>query len=87
MPKNVPKVTWTVTEKVTREVAGIAVTGKRLIGRVDNSGYPAISVGIEMALVTPANAKGPVPVLMMFGFGGLPGDPPPARPGGACGGR
>ena len=85
VPKNVPKVTWTVTEQVTRELAGMPVIGKRLLGRVDNSAYPAISVAIEMAVVTPANAKGPVPVLMMFGFGGLPGDPPPARPGAPAG--
>ncbi|HEY5083175.1 MAG TPA: hypothetical protein VII48_01530, partial [Rhizomicrobium sp.] len=31
------------------------------------SSYPAIHVNISMMLVTPANAKGPVPVLMMFG--------------------
>lgn len=81
LPKSVPKVTWTLTEKVNLEVAGIPVIGKRLVGKVDNSAYPGISVAIEMALVTPANAKLPVPVLMMFGNGGLPGDPPPARPG------
>ena len=85
VPKNVPKVTWTVTEQVTRELGGVPVVGKRLVGRVDNAGHPAISVEIEMALVTPANAKKPVPVLMMFGTGGLPGDPVPARPGGAGG--
>ena len=85
VPKNVPKVSWTVTEQVNRELAGIPIIGKRLVGHVDNSSYPGISVDIEMALVTPANAKGPVPVLMMFGFGGLPGDPPPVRPGAPAG--
>ena len=85
VPKNVPKVSWTVTEQVNRELAGIPIVGKRLVGHVDNSSYPGISVDIEMALVTPANAKGPVPVLMMFGFGGLPGDPPPVRPGAPAG--
>jgi hypothetical protein len=34
---------------------------------VDNSAYPAIDVSISMTVVTPANAKGPVPLLMMFG--------------------
>ena len=85
VPKNVPEVSWTVTEQVNRELAGIPIVGKRLVGHVDNSSYPGISVDIEMALVTPANAKGPVPVLMMFGFGGLPGDPPPVRPGAPAG--
>jgi len=33
---------------------------------VDNSAYPSINVDIEMTLVTPGNAKGPVPVMIMF---------------------
>src|SRR5207253_7241179 len=47
---------------------------------------------IQMTLVTPADAKGPVPVLMMFGGGGLPqpasaaakspSGPPPGPPPG-----
>jgi len=79
IPKNVPKVTWTV--KVTdREFVGFTpVIAKELIGHVDNSAYPAIDVTIQMTLVLPANAKGPVPVLMMFGRTGLPNptQPPP----------
>ena len=83
VPKHVPKVHWTVEKKLTLDLAGVPVIGKRLIGVVDNAAYPALSVSIEMSLVTPASAKGPVPVLMMFGNGALPGDPPPARPAGA----
>jgi hypothetical protein len=77
IPKNVPKVTWTV--KVTdREFVGrTPVIAKHLIGHVDNSSYPLIDVNIDMVLVTPANAKGPVPVLMMFGRPTLPA---PAQP-------
>jgi hypothetical protein len=48
------------------------VVAKDLIGQVDNSSYPAISVKIHMTLVTPANATGPVPVLIMFGRAGFP---------------
>ena len=40
---------------------------KQLVGHVDNSSCPSIAVDIQMTLVTPANAKGPVPVMMMFG--------------------
>jgi hypothetical protein len=95
IPKDVPKVTWSVANEVKDGVVGAAnlpVVGKQLVGRVDNSSYPSIEVNIQMTLVTPANAKGPVPVLMMFGgFGGagLPrraGDPPPAPRGGFGGG-
>jgi hypothetical protein len=77
VPKNVPRVTWTV--KVTdREFVGrTPVIAKHLIGHVDNSSYPLIDVDIDMVLVTPANAKGPVPVLMMFGRPSLPA---PAQP-------
>ena len=79
VPKNVPKVTWTV--KVTdRERVGIyPVIAKHIIGHVDNSSYPLIDVNIDMVLVTPANAKGPVPVLMMFGGASLPAPAQPSR--------
>ncbi len=77
MPNNIPKVTWTV--KVTdKEWLGFTpVIAKQLIGHVDNSAYPLIDVNIKMTLVVPANAKGPVPVLMMFGQSALPA---PAQP-------
>ncbi|HTJ48534.1 MAG TPA: hypothetical protein VL443_03690, partial [Cyclobacteriaceae bacterium] len=72
LPKNIPKVTWT-TGVIEREFVGfIPVIAKELKGHVDNSEYPLINVDISMMLVVPANAKGPVPVLMMFGRAGLP---------------
>ncbi|MGH7995998.1 MAG: alpha/beta hydrolase family protein [Opitutaceae bacterium] len=72
IPANVPKVTWTVTA-VDHEMIGFTpVIAKALIGRVDNASYPAISVKMRMTLVTPANARGPVPVLMMFARSGFP---------------
>jgi lysophospholipase L1-like esterase len=42
------------------------VVEKQLVGHVDNSAYPSISVDVEMTLVTPRNAQGPVPVMIMF---------------------
>jgi hypothetical protein len=77
LPKNIPKVTWTV--KITdREFVGrTPVIAKQLIGHVDNSEYPLINVDINMILVMPVNVKGPVPVLMMFG---RPSFPSPAQP-------
>jgi len=88
VPKNVPKVTWTVTNTVSALVGARPVIGKQLVGHVDNTSFPTISVEIQMTLVTPADAKGPVPVMMMFGGGGLPGvapangkAPPPPVPG------
>jgi hypothetical protein len=67
VPKNVPKVTWRVNRTEQFEVGGRPVVGRELIGAVDNSLYPEITVEIQMTLVTPANAARPVPVMMMFG--------------------
>lgn len=79
VPKNVPSVTWTVTA-VDHEMIGFTpVIAKGLVGQVDNASYPAISVRIHMTLVTPADAKGPVPVLMMFGRAGFPNPNEPSE--------
>lgn len=79
VPKNVPQVTWTVVSNVTDGLVGtLPANGKELLGRVDNADYPAIKVELRMSLVTPAKAKGPVPVLMMFGGFGGSGMPRPA---------
>ena len=67
LPKKIPPVKWSV----------IPVIAKKLTGHIDNSEFPLIDVNISMVLVTPANAKGPVPVLMMFGMASLPA---PAQP-------
>lgn len=68
VPKNIPKVYWQVTG-TTNEMVGIyPVVTKKLIGHVDNSTYPQIDVNLQLTLTTPANAKGPVPVVMEFGF-------------------
>jgi hypothetical protein len=48
---------------------------------VDNSSYPAIAVNIDLSVTTPANAKGPVPVIMEFGFNFPPGFRLPVAPG------
>jgi hypothetical protein len=87
IPKNVPKVAWSVTETATAKVGEHAVNAKHLQGKVDNSAYPEIEVNIDVVLVTPANAKGPVPVMIMFGGGRMPGAAAPAGgPGGPPGG-
>ena len=59
--------TWEVTKTVEAKVGDHAVVGKQLLGHVDNSSYPDVQVDIQMTLVVPADAKGPVPVMMMFG--------------------
>jgi hypothetical protein len=83
VPKVTPKVNWEVSS-TTRETNGAApAITKKLIGHVDNSSYPSIQVDIQLTLTTPANAAGPVPVIMEFGFVFPPGVRPPAPPPGA----
>src|SRR5579863_1271472 len=72
VPSVVPKVTWSVTA-VDHEMIGFTpVIAKDVVGEVDNAADPAISVKIHMTVVTPARAKEPVPVLMMFSRAGFP---------------
>jgi hypothetical protein len=84
-PKVTPKVRWEVLS-TTREMNGaVPIITKQLVGHVDNSSYPALTVNILASLSTPANATGPVPVILSFtapGFGGpvaqtAPGAPAP----------
>lgn len=77
IPKNIPKVTWTVKVTDNEFVGRVPVVAKYLIGHVDNTDYPLIDVNINMVVVLPTNVKGPVPVLIMFGFPSLPA---PAQP-------
>lgn len=97
-PAVTPKVSWKVASTTNETNGGVAVVTKQLIGHVDNSAYPAIDVNIAVSLSTPADAKGPVPVIMQLittGFGApapppstgfdpcaLVNPPPPARAGG-----
>ncbi len=70
VPRNTPGVKWEVIS-TTNEVKGdVPVITKQLVGHVDNSSYPYITVNIGLTLTTPANATRPVPVIMEFGFGG-----------------
>jgi hypothetical protein len=63
-PRHLPRVRWTVV-KTTPEHAGVMdVLTKHIVGTVDNATDPHIPVQLEMVLVTPAHAAGPVPVIM-----------------------
>jgi hypothetical protein len=78
VPKDTPKVKWEVTATTTEKNGEVPVVVKKLVGHVDNSSCPEITVEIQLTLTTPADATGPVPVMMEFGFGGFG-----PRPGGA----
>jgi hypothetical protein len=79
IPATAPKVTWTV-QTVDHERLGFTpIVATRLIGHVDNSAAPNIKVDIPLILIKPAQAKGPMPVLIMFQLGPV-GFPAPAAP-------
>jgi hypothetical protein len=91
IPHTVPKVTWSETATEEWTAGSVPVIGRQLVGHVDSSSFPSIAVDIQMTLVTPNAATGPLPVMIMFGGGLLPsaaaaagrgrGGPPPGGAG------
>lgn len=80
VPATTPSVKWEVTSTTTETVGGVPMLTKQLVGHVDNSSYPLVTVDIQLTLATPARAGGPVPVIMEFGFAPRPrpANAPPA---------
>jgi hypothetical protein len=68
VPENTPKVNWEVVSTSEEKSGDVPVVTKILVGHVDNSSYSFIKVDIDLTLTTPANSKGPVPVMMEFGI-------------------
>jgi len=63
-------VTWEEVSITKDKNGDVPVVTKRLAGHVDNSAWPQIKVNIDLTLTTPANAPGPVPVIMELAFSG-----------------
>jgi hypothetical protein len=68
VPNNIPTVKWEVASSTDEKNGDVPVVTKKLVGHVDNSSYPLVTVNIQLTVSTPANAKGPVPVVMEFGI-------------------
>ena len=68
VPAKVPIVTWEVASTTREKIGDVPVVTKKLVGHVDNSACPSITVKIELILTTPAKAAGPVPVIMELAF-------------------
>jgi hypothetical protein len=81
VPKDTPRVKWEVTATDKQTVGDVPVVTKKLVGRVDNSSYPLVTVEIQLTLTTPEKAPGPVPVMMEFGFSFGGKGPAPKGPG------
>lgn len=67
-PKQTPRVNWEVAGMTREIIGGVPAVTKKLVGHINNSSYPAISVDIQASVTTPAGAKGRVPVMMEFGL-------------------
>lgn len=81
-PAQIPAVSWRVDSVETMTIAGVPTVVKHIVGHVDNSSYPAITVDIHADIVTPASKRGQrVPVII----GGGSTHPRPVRPPAAPG--
>lgn len=72
VPDQVPGVSWEILSVKDTMDGPHPVKIKRLVGRVDNSLYPEISVEIDLVIGTPANSTQGVPVITEFGFNWTP---------------
>ena len=68
VPEKTPAVYWEVVSEEDTVEGDYPVTRKQLVGHVDNSGYPAITVDIQMTLAIPKKITTPVPVIIEFGW-------------------
>ena len=73
IPKDAPKVVWTVTNTTNDTI------GSRPVIRQELTGHVGEGVDILMTLVRPANATAPVPVMIRFGGREFP-QPPGSGP-------
>jgi len=65
IPENAPKVKWEVVSTDNNAANGMAIM-KKIVGTMgDKADAPKMNLG----LFIPANAKGPVPVVLVIGFG------------------
>jgi hypothetical protein len=68
MPSTTPAVTWRVQRTARESLDGVPVVTKHVRGKVDNSSYPLIEVEIQLTVTTPADARGPVPIVMEYQY-------------------
>ncbi|WP_315760919.1 hypothetical protein [Sphingomonas sp. Y38-1Y] len=79
VPANAPRIDWRVTITDRERVGFTPVIARRVIGHAEAADAPGLSVDIRMTVVTPADAKGPVPLLVMYGRDDFPAPSQPSR--------
>jgi hypothetical protein len=68
VPENVPGVTWKTKSEKDSTIGNVPVKVREMLGIVDNSSYPVISVTLEMTITAPVHAEGKVPLVLEFGW-------------------
>lgn len=81
IPAATPKITWEVVETDDHALDGKARM-KHLIGHIDNASYPSATPKLDLTLYLPAEANGPVPVVVAITFNFPPGLRFPGMPTG-----
>jgi len=72
VPVSIPEVIWEIISIKDTLDGAYPVKIKHLVGRVDNSAFPEISVEIDLVVGTPAGSDDAVPVITEFGFNWTP---------------
>ena len=67
-PRMSPAVTWHVISTTNEKYGGVDVVTKRIAGQVGPWMKSQIEFNIDLLLITPAHAAGPVPVIMELAF-------------------
>lgn len=67
IPENVPPVTWKVLSVKDTVIGKQEIVEKLLLGVVDNSSFPELSVEIQLQVATPRDASKAVPVVLSYG--------------------
>jgi cephalosporin-C deacetylase-like acetyl esterase len=68
IPDTAPSVTWEVTTTQEEMKGEIAAVTRQLAGHVEGDAYPWLDVEIDLSVSLPADAEGPVPVVLHFGW-------------------
>jgi hypothetical protein len=69
VPAVTPAVSFSVKASETERLGAVPVSATQLLGHLDNSGDPAITVDFPVMLIKPLNHAGPMPLLIMFSIG------------------
>lgn len=67
VPNSAPPVTWRIVSEENIMMGTHRVHQKMLIGKVDNSAFPSVTVEMRLLVATPADVEATVPVVLKLG--------------------